>query len=433
MLYLAKCFVASCLYYISPTTKKYEKWFFDLLSKNSMFIKLSQWYFSRHEKKVGCEFDVFENVLEHNFDHTMNVLNDENLHNILLDSCKPIASGSIGQVYKGYYQKKKVAVKVRHPGVLDHFWFFKIVFKIIKKLNLLKLVDGISFLQQFRSQTDFRNEANNLKLFSESFKTSDIVIIPDVLYASEKLLVTTFHDGKSIEELETESEQFRAGIILICFCKQSLCKNGMIHADLHKGNYKFSNDYKLILYDFGVIAKMEEGQKHIIIDLVDYFQKGDYLSLYKLILSHGLVENATEEERKYILDHESTKEINKCHSLNEILTVTNSILKFHSKSMLNVYVTFILGISLIENTLISLGLIDTEEEEYLNDRAPFKIRKAQYHNRLVQQLAFCKQHNEFPELQDVNTRRLKENKTKTLFEKTSTAEFSLHEYYSKRT
>lgn len=30
---------------------------------------------------------------------------------------QPIASGSVSQVYKAIYHKKKVAVKVRHPGV----------------------------------------------------------------------------------------------------------------------------------------------------------------------------------------------------------------------------------------------------------------------------------------------------------------------------
>ena len=30
---------------------------------------------------------------------------------------EPIASGSVGQVYKAKYKGKKVAVKVRHPGI----------------------------------------------------------------------------------------------------------------------------------------------------------------------------------------------------------------------------------------------------------------------------------------------------------------------------
>ena len=33
---------------------------------------------------------------------------------------KPIASGSVGQVYKAKYKDKKVAVKVRHPGIEKH-------------------------------------------------------------------------------------------------------------------------------------------------------------------------------------------------------------------------------------------------------------------------------------------------------------------------
>lgn len=49
-----------------------------------------------------------------------------------------MASGSVGQVYKAKYQGKKVAVKVRHPGIDKHIkrdvnlmFFFSRMFSLI--------------------------------------------------------------------------------------------------------------------------------------------------------------------------------------------------------------------------------------------------------------------------------------------------------------
>jgi ubiquinone biosynthesis protein len=57
---------------------------------------------------------------------------------------KPIASGSISQVYKAKFEGKKVAVKVRHPNVEKNierdieilFFFSKVFSKLSKKFEI---------------------------------------------------------------------------------------------------------------------------------------------------------------------------------------------------------------------------------------------------------------------------------------------------------
>lgn len=80
-------------------------------------------------------------------------------------SRQPIASGSVSQVYKAIYNKKKVAVKVRHPGVDSFirmdveilFFISKMFSKISSRFEIP--VGSDSMKRTLTEQIDFRIEA----------------------------------------------------------------------------------------------------------------------------------------------------------------------------------------------------------------------------------------------------------------------------------
>ena len=93
----------------------------------------------------------------------------------------PIASGSIGQVYKASIDKDDFVVKVRHPGVKE---------MIDKDLSILfgasQLIAKIPFLERFEfpatvdefkkvlyEQTNLVKESNNLIKFTKTFQKFD--------------------------------------------------------------------------------------------------------------------------------------------------------------------------------------------------------------------------------------------------------------------
>jgi ubiquinone biosynthesis protein len=81
---------------------------------------------------------------------------------------KPIASGSISQVYEAKFRGHKVAVKVRHPNIEKNIEKdLSIVFGASRFLSLFSLafeipIDKDSFREKLIEQLDFRREKYNL-------------------------------------------------------------------------------------------------------------------------------------------------------------------------------------------------------------------------------------------------------------------------------
>lgn len=90
----------------------------------------------------------------------------------------PIASGSIGQVYKASIGKEDYVVKVRHPGakeLIDKdlsiiFGATQFVSKLpgLSNLNFPATVD--EFKKVLYEQTNLIHESKNLQKFTETFK-----------------------------------------------------------------------------------------------------------------------------------------------------------------------------------------------------------------------------------------------------------------------
>lgn len=96
----------------------------------------------------------------------------------------PIASGSVSQVYKAKYHSRKVAVKVRHPGVDTYierdvellFMVSKIGSWFSKSLNIP--IGQESMKKTLVDQIDFNIEKDNLKAFNTMFYRNKHVRFP---------------------------------------------------------------------------------------------------------------------------------------------------------------------------------------------------------------------------------------------------------------
>jgi len=171
----------------------------------------------------------------------------------------PIASGSIAQVYKARLEGKDVAVKVRHPNVVEHI---RLDFSVMKAVaSLLESIPGLSWLNlsgslaQFSetigAQTRLDVEGRHLILLNQNFKNWKDVGFPKPIILSQSILVESFEHGESVAEFTklykstgVGDRQYKLSYDLAHFILTKgedlylnmLLVDNLMHADLHPGN-----------------------------------------------------------------------------------------------------------------------------------------------------------------------------------------------------
>lgn len=133
-------------------------------------------------------------------------------------SSSPIASASMGQVYRGVllqeFGGKEVAVKVRRPGVYDSIQIDlsllrKTIGAIQKaagiKRDLRILVDEVG--AGLLGECDFRNEVKNSREFLRAHRQLPFITIPLPVeqFCSERVFISEWIDGKSPNQMMNES------------------------------------------------------------------------------------------------------------------------------------------------------------------------------------------------------------------------------------
>ena len=182
---------------------------------------------------------------------------------------KPIASASIGQVYRGVLNGKDVAVKIARPNLVDIIDLDLSILDDMKPI-LVKIM-GLgpnfnidAFLKEFREmlhrELDYRYEAVNMKRLRKNFEDVRNVIIPDAYmdYCRENILVMDYMEGTSVKDLTGIDQSTRAEyarIISSSYLKQ-VYLDGFYHADPHGGNI-IVKDGTVAFIDLGAVGAID--------------------------------------------------------------------------------------------------------------------------------------------------------------------------------
>ena len=169
-----------------------------------------------------------------------------------LDSPDPIATASIGQVYKGRLRSNgaRVAIKIQRPNceeaiAIDLFvlrWYAQLLQRLLKlfrrDINLVSVIDDFGDL--IYREIDYRAEAVNAQRFAELYASIPDVFVPKVYtdLSSGKVLTMEWVDGarlsdrESIQRMGLDSSKF-VDTLVQCTLRQML-ENGFFHADPRK-------------------------------------------------------------------------------------------------------------------------------------------------------------------------------------------------------
>ena len=224
--------------------------------------------------------------------------------NILFDDfpSEPIASASLGQVYKAklsnnYY----VAVKVQRPNlefiIRRDVVILKLLANFLAPFLPLNIGVGIGeiideFGKALFEEINYEKEAINAERFAKLFKNNPQVIIPKVekSFSSKKVITTSWIEGVKLKD-RNEIEQnnlipssfIRTGVISGL---QQLFEHGYFHADPHPGNMFAlrGGDQKnghIAYVDFGMMDSISDFDRLTLIKAIVHLINNEFLLLAK--------------------------------------------------------------------------------------------------------------------------------------------------------
>jgi predicted unusual protein kinase regulating ubiquinone biosynthesis (AarF/ABC1/UbiB family) len=130
---------------------------------------------------------------------------------------KPIASASIGQVYKTKWGDTDVAVKVQRPNVLAEIALDLYIVREYVAPLYQKLQNSATDLQAlanewgrgFIAELDYDREAEATTRFSRAMKERNLnaVCAPRVLFHTPQVLITEWVDGRRIDDVTYNKEE----------------------------------------------------------------------------------------------------------------------------------------------------------------------------------------------------------------------------------
>ena len=272
-----------------------------LISLGPVYIKLGQWLSSRADilphPYLGELAKLQDDVPAAPFEEVRPILErelgplDDTFEEI---DKKPISGASLGQVYRAVYDGRQVAVKVRRPGIEG--MVRRDLAALKKALPLaLRFVDPnlrysaqamlSQFTESIREEMDYTAESDNLKRIKRDMSSagggssssrrrngsngaasssSSSVIVPSVLddLSSRDVLTMEYIPGikitdiASLDEKGIDRQRLVVDVHKVFFTM--LLRHSVFHADPHPGNISVTDDGRLILYDYGMVGRLDD-------------------------------------------------------------------------------------------------------------------------------------------------------------------------------
>jgi predicted unusual protein kinase regulating ubiquinone biosynthesis (AarF/ABC1/UbiB family) len=181
----------------------------------------------------------------------------------------PVAAASIGQVHRAtWHDGTPVAVKTQYPGAADALTADIGQLDRVAPLARLgaPMVDVRQLFGQLRQrlvdELDYEAEAAAQRSFAEVFADDPDIVVPGVVEARPRVLVTEWIGGTPLAEVirtGTASQRDGVGLRLLRLFLSSPERVGRIHGDPHPGNFRRLPDGRLAVLDFGSTEAVPAG------------------------------------------------------------------------------------------------------------------------------------------------------------------------------
>jgi predicted unusual protein kinase regulating ubiquinone biosynthesis (AarF/ABC1/UbiB family) len=243
------------------------------------YIKLGQWLSSRadllplpyleelsklQDEVPPAEFSKVKPIIESELGKIENIFESFNT--------SALSGASLGQVYLAKYVNRDVIIKISRPSIEkvieNDIYILKKILPLATRFidpNLAFSAEGMlsQFVETVYEEMDYRIEADNLMRIKRNLAGDNTVIIPSVFLerTSKHVLTMEYIPGIKITDIAALDAMGIDRPMLVTqvhrlFFKM-LLRHDIFHADPHPGNISVADNGSIILYDFGMVGRLD--------------------------------------------------------------------------------------------------------------------------------------------------------------------------------
>ena len=277
------------------------------------YIKFGQ-ILSTRPDLIGFELAKQLSVLQENlppFSRDLALLEIESdleisFNEVFENISEPIAAASIAQVHKAILKStgQTVAIKVLRPGIekafqkdIDAFYLAANIIELLspksRRLRPLDVIEHFDLVVQ--GELDLRLEASAASEFAANTEDDELLLIPNIHWetSGRRVMTLDWVDGIPLADLEalknskTNMEELSTRILSM-FLRHAL-RDGFFHGDMHQGNLKLNSKGELVIFDFGIMGRIDEYTRRVYAEILMGFIKKDYKRVAEVHFEAGYI------------------------------------------------------------------------------------------------------------------------------------------------